>query len=614
MRQFISFLTIITSLLFSNFAMAQSEQRFALIIDQVDYLSLAKLDGAHEEANQIANSLSKTGFEITRAQNLSKDALFKSITDFRRKLAKNPGAIGFIYYTGHGARNPSDETSDNYLLGINSDLVDPSDLPVFGVKLSEIVSSFEMVNAKAIIIVIDACRVSASFGKAASKGLTPTNAGRNILVAYSTGAGDIADVGVYAPILAQELLKSGQDVSTAFTNAKFAVNTKTNKKQLPWIDDKLTDRVCLVSCAPIPQPNFDDAEFQKTVWEMASNCAGYDIYLKKWPNGIYSSQAKQKKSETKCSQVEKIISDKPTPGIINAQKEYELAFTAFTNRDYETAIKKYKTSCEYNFMPSCVDLGLMYVDGIGVAKSYENAIALFTRACDNKNFDGCGNLGYMFEAGLGTFKSLQKAFSLYKDSCDQGISSSCSNLGTFYLNGMFVEHSAEKAAKLFLFGCDNGFAKGCLNYAVMNEQGVGIKVSYPTAREYYEKICNNTEFLGCSGLGLLYQNGYGVTKSYSKAKELFERGCKSNDQNGCINLGVLYAKGLGVEQSYSVAKGYFQSACENQDNVGCFNMGYLYENGFGVNKSLSQAKSYYVKACDLGNSETCEALKANPNF
>lgn len=425
MRQFISFLTIITSLLFSNFALAQSEQRFALIIDQVDYLSLAKLDGAHEEANQIANSLSKTGFEITRAQNLSKDALFKSITDFRRKLAKNPGAIGFIYYTGHGARNPSDETSDNYLLGINSDLVDPSDLPVFGVKLSEIVSSFEMVNAKAIIIVIDACRVSASFGKAASKGLTPTNAGRNILVAYSTGAGDIADVGVYAPILAQELLKSGQDVSTAFTNAKFAVNTKTNKKQLPWIDDKLTDRVCLVSCAPIPQPNFDDAEFQKTVWEMASNCAGYDIYLKKWPNGIYSQTAKQKKASVEC------IQTKPSP-VNNGNFATEEVW------------------------------GLLWRGLDAYTKSdYKNAKASFEKACDGNQFAACGNLADLYEKGQGVNQSYSQAKTYYEKACNGNEVRSCYRLGGFYFNGLGVNQSYSQAKNYYVKACQLDFTLAC---------------------------------------------------------------------------------------------------------------------------------------------------------
>lgn len=93
-----------------------------------------------------------------------------------------------------------------------------------------------MANAEAVIIVIDACRISASFGKAASKGLVPVSAGNNILVAYSTGAGDVAEVGVYAPYLARELVKSGQDISTAFTNAKFAVNQKLIKNNfLGWM-------------------------------------------------------------------------------------------------------------------------------------------------------------------------------------------------------------------------------------------------------------------------------------------------------------------------------------------------------------------------------------------
>ncbi len=214
----------------NNISAQDNTPKFALIIDQVNYSTLAKLNGAKKEADQIAASLDEIGFEITRKPNLNKDQLFKTINDFRRKVAQYPNAIIFIYYTGHGARDPSDDTSENFLIGIDGDLKDASDLPIYGVKLSNIIESFTYIRAKAVILVIDACRVSASFGKASSKGLNPSQAGRNILVAYATGINDIAEVGVYAPVLANELKKSGQDISTVFQNVKFSVNAATNKK------------------------------------------------------------------------------------------------------------------------------------------------------------------------------------------------------------------------------------------------------------------------------------------------------------------------------------------------------------------------------------------------
>lgn len=133
MKSLIALLIFVFAIFNFSFANAEDGKRFALVIDQVEYSKLAKLDGARDEADQIASSLEKTGFEITRARNLSKDNLFNTLNDFRRKVAKTPGAIAFVYYTGHGAHNPGDLSTDNYLLGINADLQDPSDLPVFGV-------------------------------------------------------------------------------------------------------------------------------------------------------------------------------------------------------------------------------------------------------------------------------------------------------------------------------------------------------------------------------------------------------------------------------------------------------------------------------------------------
>ncbi|MBW8882088.1 MAG: caspase family protein, partial [Asticcacaulis sp.] len=96
--------------------------RVALIINQVDYQSLTPLPDTDGEAAQVSDSLKKIGFDITTVRDANLAGLQTALKDFRRKLAGAPGAIGFIYYTGHGMADPTDDKGDNYLLGIDADV------------------------------------------------------------------------------------------------------------------------------------------------------------------------------------------------------------------------------------------------------------------------------------------------------------------------------------------------------------------------------------------------------------------------------------------------------------------------------------------------------------
>ncbi len=604
-RLLLAIIGFLLTLGFQTSALADGPKRLALVIDQVDYSYLARLDGARAEGDAIANALTKTNFEITRLHNLDKGQLFDALNNFRRKIAQNPGSIAFIYYTGHGARDPNDDATENYLMGINADLQDRSDLPVFGVRLSEVVSSFEMANAKAVVIVLDACRVSASFGKATSKGLVPISAGRNVLVAYSTGLGNVADVGVFAPELANELQKPGEDLSDVFKNTRFAVNQKSQKKQLPWVDDKLEERICLVSCSS-PTPNIDDAGTQKIVWDMINNCSGYDIYLNRWPNGIYASQARSKKASNECA-------NKPGPDNTNKQKQsvdaqYNLGVAAYSKQDYRKASEYFLSACEGGNMSGCIYLGFLYENGKGVEQSNFHAKNFYEQACNGSDMLGCKNLGFLYENGKGVEQSYFKAKDLYEEACNGGESTGCTNLGWLFENGNGVNQSYYKAKDLYEKACNGGNMLGCMDLGVLYEKGRGGTQSYSKAKDLYEKACNGGESASCTNLGFLFENGRGVTQSYYKAKDLYVKGCNGGNMLGCTDLGFLYEKGNGVEQSYIKAKDWYEKGCNGGDLLGCNNLGTAYHNGNGATQSYTKAKELYEKSCNGGISMGCSNL------
>ncbi|MEL7108678.1 MAG: caspase family protein [Pseudomonadota bacterium] len=225
-------------------ATSNAETRVALVVHQSEYgEDLSDIPLAKSEADVIASALEDTGFDVTRRSNLSKTELSQALDQFRVKLDRaGPDAVGFLYYTGHGAQNP--ETRESFLLGTDTKMRVASDFAKFGISLTSQRDELAATGAKAIFMVFDACRNVPNVPeyKASLKGLTRVQAAPEMLIAYSTDLGSLAKAGVYAPILAEEIRRPGQNAALAFFNAQRRVAQQTADTQFPqrpWSDVRL---------------------------------------------------------------------------------------------------------------------------------------------------------------------------------------------------------------------------------------------------------------------------------------------------------------------------------------------------------------------------------------
>ena len=231
-------------------AASAAETRLALVISQTDYAGdLSRVSSAGQEADAIAAALGDTGFQVTRAYDLTRRDLASTLNAFRRQVdLAGPDAVAFVYYTGHGAQHP--ESGDSYLLGVDAELVAASDLAVYGLDMQTQRDGFAATGAKAIFLVFDACRnVPGLAGyKAGVKGLSRVEAKPDMLIAYATGLDDVAKEGVYAPVLAEEIRRPGQKAEDAFAAAQRRVAGRTNRTQLPWTNNLLYNEFCFSAC------------------------------------------------------------------------------------------------------------------------------------------------------------------------------------------------------------------------------------------------------------------------------------------------------------------------------------------------------------------------------
>ncbi|MCA8905363.1 MAG: caspase family protein [Hyphomonas sp.] len=229
------------------------EIRLALVIDQTNYQNaneLSQVAGASREADLVESALRDTGFNVIRVSDRTRNQLINALDDFRIRLEQaGPEAVGFVYYTGHGAQHP--QTHSSYLLGTDARLRAASDLAAYGIDLEAQRDGFAATGAKAVFLVFDACRnvVAGSGFKANVKGMSRIEADADMLIAYSTDLDDVAQEGIYAPILAEEIRRQGQPAETLFANVQKRVAQTTGFRQKPWFNPRLYKQVCFAGCS-----------------------------------------------------------------------------------------------------------------------------------------------------------------------------------------------------------------------------------------------------------------------------------------------------------------------------------------------------------------------------
>ncbi|HPE47342.1 MAG TPA: SUMF1/EgtB/PvdO family nonheme iron enzyme [Hyphomonas sp.] len=268
------------------------ETRLALVIDQTNYQNaseLSRVAGAGHEADLIESALRDTGFDVTRVSNRTRTQLVNALDDFRIHLEQaGPEAVGFVYYTGHGAQHP--QTHSSFLLGIDARLRAASDLAAYGIDLEAQRDGFAATGAKAVFLVFDACRnvVAGSGFKANVKGMSRIEAGADMLIAYSTGLDDVAQEGIYAPVLAEEIRQQGQPAETVFANVQKRVAQKTGFRQKPWFNPQLYQSVCFAGCqapATSAAPLLASDEGTALAQAISANTpAAYEEFQDRFPN------------------------------------------------------------------------------------------------------------------------------------------------------------------------------------------------------------------------------------------------------------------------------------------------------------------------------------------
>ncbi len=155
------------------------------------------------DARDIAQALTRLGFEVIHRENLSQSEMKRAIRAFGEKIRSSD--VSLFYYAGHGIQ----VNGENYLVPVDATINHEAEVEYEAVDLGLVLAQMEQAKNRVNVVILDACRnnpFARSF-RSASRGLASVTAPGGTLIAYATAPGSVAaDGGARNGLYTQELL------------------------------------------------------------------------------------------------------------------------------------------------------------------------------------------------------------------------------------------------------------------------------------------------------------------------------------------------------------------------------------------------------------------------
>ena len=233
----------------------------ALVIGNNDYRGVPVLTNPANDADDVAASLTRLGFEVQRVKNGTFDDMRKGLLEFARRARGSEVAI--VFYAGHGM----EVGGENYLIPIDAELKADVDVDHEAIALKTVTPLVE--NASRLgIVILDACRNNPFSAKmqrtirtrAVSRGLAAVEPTGNVLIAFSAREGTTAADGFgrnspFTSSLLRHLETPGLEINFLFRNVRDDVLKLTKREQLPFVYGSLSsEAIYLKAALPVAIP------------------------------------------------------------------------------------------------------------------------------------------------------------------------------------------------------------------------------------------------------------------------------------------------------------------------------------------------------------------------
>ena len=419
------------------------QTRKAVVIGMSSYGAGKSLDNTINDADDMAEVLTRLGFQVTLLKNNDLRNLKINLNNWYNTIEGNDMAI--FYFAGHGM----EVNGDNYLIPIDAELYSQIDVQFSALNVNQVLGNMDEKGVGMKLLILDACRdnpFKRSWSRGSEeKGLAQMSAPRGTYIAFAASPGFTAQDGanynlrngVFTYFLKQEIVKEGKSIDEIFNNVTGRVANLTRDQQIPFKNSSLTQTFYFIPPEPVPTPA-------------------------PTPTPV------------------------PTPAV-NVSEWLRQANTYYNYKQYGQAVALYRQAADRGEAKAQSRLGICYYNGWGVTKDYNQAASWFRKAAEQGEANAQANLGVCYHYGNGVTRSYTQAVEWYRKATEQGDANAQTNLGVCYYNGWGVAQDYTQAVEWYRRAAEQGKADAQYNLATCYEGGIGILQDNRQAAYWYRK-------------------------------------------------------------------------------------------------------------------------------
>ena len=457
-------LGLVVAAAFFSESNALADNRIALLIGNQDYkLDALDLQNPHNDVAVVGAALKQVGFDVRIVRDAGFGRLQKEVNRYTKRLRRaGKDAVGFFYYSGHGALN--EQNRYNYLIPTDVETDDSADLWDGSIRLKRIVSDLKDQASNAIhFVVFDACRnelklsTKSSKSLRQSKGFKPIRENvRGMLVAYATAEGEIASdvgkgVGPYAKALARWITTPGVEAVTMFREVQVSVYNAIGQE--PWYAHGALKRFYFAGrgndqTETQPQSPLGEAAQAWRSIASSNNVSDYETFRRRYGKAepFYDDLAKNR--------IEQLSGNTTAPpSRLSVAEAFQVGQEASRTNDWARAAPHYRLAAEAGHARSMALYGYALENGFGVRQDRDEAIRWFRRASEKGDVQGTFSLAWANNNGFGTSADPLRAAELFLKIIASGENRD------FYINTMFKARASLKAQTIIAMQDELGLRK-----------------------------------------------------------------------------------------------------------------------------------------------------------
>ena len=491
---------------------ALAGKRVALVIGNSAYTAVSKLPNPANDASAVAAAFRRMGFDqVTLKLDQGYRGLRLALREFSRTAAGADVAVLYyaghgIEVAGQNYLIPVDAQLANAsdvefeAIGLNSAM---SVLERAGKLKLVILDACRNNPFRAKMARSDTRR---AIGRGLAR-VAPS--GSDTLVAYAAREGTTAADGKnghspYTTALLTVMETPGLDVRLLFGQVRDNVRKATGNRQEPFTYGSLGGQGVFLKPPALPgtapavaagQPA-GGAGAETVFWSSvkdSNNPVLLEDYLRRFPGGMFSTIAKarlqQLKSKTASLVLPKSSLGTPPPvhdcdrlagsptdlDKVHAGTEFSDVLPREAIAACRSALERYPGTPRFQF-----ELGR----ALHAKNDVAAAVRWYRKAASGGHGVAMNNLGIMYKEGLGVARNPASAVQWFRRAAVRGYASAMNNLGVMYENGVGVTLDNGEAARWYQMAAGKGASPAMHNIAAMYAQGKGVPKDLDRAAEF----------------------------------------------------------------------------------------------------------------------------------